>query len=162
MTTQAGGLITTRSEFHDALRFGFAQAAAQGSRELWLCDDDFADWPLSERAVIEHLTEWAFSSRRLTLLARHFDAVSRRHARWIEWRRQWSHIVSCRANTELEAGAMPIVLVATGTLSVRVSDAVHYRGRLSTERADELRCKEAIDAVLQRSDEAFPATTTGL
>ena len=92
MSTQAGGLITTRSEFHEALRNAFALAAAQGSHELWLCDDDFADWPISERAVIEHLTQWAMSVRRITLVARSFDEVARRHARWIEWRRQWSHI----------------------------------------------------------------------
>ena len=30
-----------------------ADAARAGCRELWLCDADFADWPLGERAVIE-------------------------------------------------------------------------------------------------------------
>ncbi len=162
MTTQPGGLITSRSEFHDALRLAFAQAAAHGSRELWLCDDDFADWPLGERAVIEHLTQWATSTRKMTLVARTFDEVVRRHARWIEWRRQWSHIVECRTNNELEAGAMPKLLIASGATSVRLSDAVHYRGRVGTDRADERRSKELVDAVLQRSEEAFPATTTGL
>jgi hypothetical protein len=156
------GLITSRGEFHAALRLAFTEAAAQGSREIWLCDNDFADWPLGERAVIEQLGHWAYSSRKLTLIARHFDDVARRHARWVEWRRQWSHIVSCRTNNELEAGEMPTLLLASGTLSVRLSDALHHRGRLSRERADEVRCKELIDAVLQRSEEAFPATTTGL
>ena len=162
MTLNPGTLITTRGEFHSALRLAFAEAAAFGSRELWLSDNDFADWPLSERAVIEHLTQWAASSRKITLLARNFDELARRHARWVEWRRQWSHIVSCRTNTELEADAMPTLLLASGTLSVRLSDAVHHRGRVSYDRADEIRCKELVDAVLQRSEEAFPATTTGL
>ena len=161
-TPDAPGLITTRGEFHAALRVGFAEAAANGSRELWLCDNDFADWPLGERAVIEHLGQWAASNRRLMLLARSFDEVARRHARWVEWRRQWSHIVSCRANNELESGDMPTLLLAVGTLSVRLSDSVHHRGRLSRDKADEVRCKELFDAVLQRSEEAFPATTTGL
>ena len=156
------GLITSRSEFHDALRLGFAEAAARGSPQLWLCDSDFADWPLGERAVIEQLTQWAVSSRKLLLVARTFDEVARRHARWVEWRRQWSHIVSCRANNELEALDMPTVLLAHGTLTVRLSDPIHHRGRVSRDKADEVRCKELVDAVLQRSEEAFPATTTGL
>lgn len=162
MSNDPGTLITTRGEFHSALRLAFAEAAASGSRELWLCDKDFADWPLGERAVVEHLGQWAASSRRLTVLAGNFDEVVRRHARWVEWRQQWSHIVSCRTNTELESGELPTLLLALGGLSVRLSDSVHHRGRLSRDKADELRCMEQIDAVLQRSEEAFPATTTGL
>jgi hypothetical protein len=162
MTTDPGFLITTRAEFHAALQQAFARAAQAGCRELWLCDEDFADWPLGERAIVESLTEWAASSRRLTLAARSFDEVARRHARWVAWRRNWSHIVSCRTNTELATGEFPTVLLALGTVSVRLSDVVHHRGRLSHEKADEIRCKELIDAVLQRSEESFPATTTGL
>jgi hypothetical protein len=99
-------LITSRSEFHQALRDAFAEAAAAGSRELWLVDPDFADWPLGERAVVDCLDEWAASSRHLNLLAQNFDEVARRHARWVAWRRQWAHIVSCRTNTEIEADAV--------------------------------------------------------
>ena len=162
MNTDSGGLITTRGEFLDALRHAFTRVAANGSRELWLCSEDFADWPLGERAVIEQLTQWASSHRRLTVIARSFDEVARRHPRWVEWRRQWSHVVGCRSNSELEAGAIPSVLLAPGVVSVRLADTVHYRGRMSHDKADEVRCRELIDAVLQRSEEAFPATTTGL
>lgn len=156
------GLITSRNEFHLALRRGFSEAASAGARELWLADNDFADWPLGERDVIETLVQWVASSRRLTLLASTFGEVARLHPRWVTWRRQWSHVVSCRTNTELEAGAMPTLLIASGTVTVRLSDTVHHRGRLSHDRAEELRCRELIDAVLQRSEEAFPATSTGL
>jgi hypothetical protein len=111
---------------------------------------------------VESLAQWASSHRRLTLIARSFDEVARRHARWNEWRRQWSHIVHCRSNNELEAGQMPSLLLATGLLSLQLVDPVHYRGRLSHEASDGVRCREAIDAVLQRSEEAYPVTTTGL
>ena len=162
--TEPNSLITTRNEYLDALRFAFAEvaSASAGAREIWLCDEDYADWPLGELAVIEQLTAWAASNRRLTLLARHFDEVARRHPRWVEWRRNWSHIISCRTNSELAAGEMPTLFLATGTLSVRLSDVVHHRGRLSREKGEEIRCRELLDAVLQRSEEAFPATTTGL
>lgn len=161
-TAEDGLLITTRGEFHTALREAFAEAAAVGCRELWLSDTDFADWPLGERAVVEHLGEWAQSQRRLVLLAENFDEVVRRHARWVEWRRQWSHIVHCRASTEAEPGQVPTLLLAGGLLSVYLSDKVQPRGRASRDPADGLRCRERIDAVLQRSVEAFPVVTTGL
>lgn len=162
MTSESHGLITTRTAFHDALYRAFADAAAVGCRELWLCDANFADWPLGERAVVEHLSQWAGSQRRLTLLAATFDEVMRRHPRWVEWRRQWSHVVHCRTNADLEIAQMPSLLLAPGLMSVRLSDTVHWRGRWSHEAADELPCRELIDAVLQRSEEAFPATVTGL
>jgi len=155
-------LITSRSEFHAALRSALAEAAAVGCRELWLCDADFADWPLGERQLVDSLSQWAGSHRRLTLIARSFDEVARRHARWNEWRRQWSHIVHCRSNAELESGQMPSVLLASELLSVSLVDPLHYRGRFSHDAADGIRCRELIDAVLQRSEEAYPVTTTGL
>jgi hypothetical protein len=155
-------LITSRSEFHAALRSALAEAAAVGCRELWLCDNDFADWPLGERQVVDSFAQWAGSHRRLTLIASSFDEVARRHARWNEWRRQWSHIVHCRSNAELESGEMPSVLLASELLSVNLVDPVHYRGRFSHDAADGVLCRELIDAVLQRSEEAYPVTTTGL
>lgn len=155
-------LITSRSQFHQALRDAFAEAAAAGSRALWLVDPDFADWPLGERAVVDCLHEWAASSRHLHMLAQNFDEVARRHARWVAWRRQWAHIVSCRTNTEIESAAIPTLFMASDTLIVRLSDVVHHRGRVSHTKAEEVHCRELIDAVLQHSEEAFPATTTGL
>lgn len=155
-------VITSRSEFHSALRDAFTEVARVGSRELLLCDPNFADWPLGERAVVEQLGLWASSHRRLTLLAEDFSELARRHPRWVEWRQTWSHVVHCRTNTELESGQMPTLLLAPGLLSVRLSDPIHHRGQRSHEAAEGLRCRELFDAVLQRSEEAFPASTTGL
>ena len=158
----APGLIASRHDFQDALRIAFAQAADVGCHELWLCDPDFADWPLGEAGVVEQLRRWAGSQRRLTLLASHFDEVARRHPRWVEWRRAWSHLVHCRTNTVIEAAAVPTLLLAPGLVSVRLSDTLHYRGRISTEAIHDVQCREMIDAVLQRSQESFPVTVTGL
>ena len=157
-----GLLITNRGEFLAALRNAFAETAAVGCREVWLSDPDFADWPLGERAVVEHLGAWAQSQRRLVVLAENFDEVARRHPRWVEWRRQWAHIVQCRASTEDQPGQVPTLLIAGGLLSVHLADRVQSRGRASRNPADEQRCHERIDAILQRSVETFPATTTGL
>jgi hypothetical protein len=155
-------VITSRSEFHEALRGAFSLAASVGARELWLCDEDFADWPLGERAVVDELNQWAQSRRRLTVLAHSFDEVARRHGRWTEWRRQWAHVVECRTNGEIEAAQMPTICLVSDIFSVRLSDPVRHRGMASHEAADALACREAIDAVSQRSIETFPATTLGL
>jgi len=140
-TTEPGSLITSRAEFHAALRRAFEAIAQQGAREVWLCDEDFADWPLGERAVVDLLSHWAASSRKLTLVARQFDEVARRHPRWVGWRRDWSHIVSCRTHHELAPGEFPTLLLGLGTVSLRLSDRVHHRGRLSRDKAEEIRCK---------------------
>lgn len=154
--------IATRGEFHAAIRNAFADAANDGARHIWLADPDFDDWPLSEMEVIGNLTRWAESHRKLTLVAESFDAMSRRHTRWAEWRRQWSHVVECRINPELERGQMPTLLLASDLVCVRLLDRVHHRGSISNGKADQIRCREAVDAVLQRSAEAFPVTTLGL
>jgi hypothetical protein len=106
--------IGTRAEFHAAVLAAFEDAAAQGCREIWLCDTDFSDWPLSERAVVEALSRWAASHRRLLVLAQSFDEFPRRHPRWVEWRRRWSHVVSCRAVQDLEPGQMPTAMLCLG------------------------------------------------
>ena len=155
-------VITSRGEFHDAFRAALALAADAGAREIFFCDADFADWPLGERSVVEELARWAHSRRRLTLLAHTFEEVSRRHGRWTEWRRQWAHVVDCRTNQEIEAAQMPTICLVAEHCSLRLSDPVRYRGLASREPADALACREAVDAVLQRSIETFPATTLGL
>jgi hypothetical protein len=154
--------IDGRSEFQAAVKLAFAEMAAQDVREVWLCDDNFADWPLGERAVIEHLTQWVASNRRLTLMAKHFNEVPRRHPRWVAWRRQWSHVVQCRSPFESEPFDLPCLLLAPGALSVVLFDPIHCRGRAFRDAATETQYKAQIDAFLQHSEEAFPVTTAGL
>ena len=88
--------------------------------------------------------------------------MARRHVRWVEWRRQWSHVVQCRVNDELEAGGLPTILLAPGITSVRMYDTVHYRGVATNEPAAAIQWKDDVDAVLQRSEEGFPVTILGL
>jgi hypothetical protein len=155
-------LITTRIEFHDALREAFAEIAQQGCREVWLCDADFADWPLDEPGIIELLTRWAMPHRKLTVIARDFDEFARRHPRWTEWRRTWSHVVDCRVLDEADAVQPPVILLAPGVITLRLVEPTHPRGSLSREAADMVRNRELVDAVSQRSSEGFPATILGL
>ncbi len=154
--------IASRADFHDAVRGALAQAATTGAAEICLVDPHFDDWPLNERGVVALLEQWASSRRRLTILAHSFDELARRAPRFVEWRRQWSHIVHCRTADEIEADQVPTLLFIPALLCVRLLDRVRYRGVVSGHATDLVECRESIDALLQRSTEGFPATTLGL
>jgi peptidyl-tRNA hydrolase len=155
--------ISTRAEFNTALLAALQDAVRAGTRELWLVDPDFADWPLGERATVELLTQWAQApQRRITLIARHFDEMPRRHPRFVQWRRHWSHFVEARAVADLDPSDVPTLLLAGDGLGVQLLDRVHWRGRWFSDEADWRTWREVVDALLQRSSDAFPATTLGI
>ena len=112
--------------------------------------------------MAESLTQWAGPHRHLSLVALHFDEVSRRHQRWVNWRTRWAHVVSCRALPELLPQDAPTCLFAPGRFMLQIVDPVRFRGTVSRDPAAVLRIQERIDAILQRSEEAFPVTTLGL
>jgi hypothetical protein len=162
MTADTITPIGSRAEFLDAVRNALVGAETGGAREILLADPDFADWPLNERAVIDTLSRWVDSSRALVVLAHSFDELARRQLRFVDWRRQWAHVVQCRSDPELEAGQIPTLLVVPGQVCVRILDRVRWRGTVSDRPVDLTECRQSVDALLQRSVEAFPVTTLGL
>ena len=154
--------IDGRSAFRDAVRHALAEAAHAGQRELWCCDETFADWPLNDAEVIASLVRWARPQRRLTLIARRYDDLAVRHPRWVAWRRIWSHVVVCRAAEPTQRTDLPTLLCAPPHCTLRLADRVHHLGTLSADIHDAVRAHEQIDAISQRSFETFGATTLGL
>ena len=150
--------------FQHAVREALAAAAHSQHRDLMLCDQDFAHWPLGERAVVESFNQWALASRngRCVLLAAHFDAFFRAHPRWVEWRQLWSHRVVCLQAPEEFAADVPCALLLPGAVAVEMFDPDHYRGVVSQDPLRWRALQEKIDAVSQRSSETFPPTTLGL
>ena len=65
---------------------------------------------------------------------------------------------------EVFAGVEPgfALLFVPGLSCVRVLDRIRYRGTVSNRPVDLTESRETVDALLQRSVEAFPATTLGL
>jgi hypothetical protein len=155
-------ITETRGEFQEAVRDALDRAAEQGCRELTLVDPDFADWPLGEQRVLDALTRWAQSQRKLTLVARSYDMIVRRHPRFVDWRRNFAHVITCREPDEADADDTPSILLASGLLVLRRIDARAWRASLSTDQADTIVWRDGIDALLQRSSDAFPATSLGL
>lgn len=162
MTADTLAPIGSRVDFIDAVRNAFLLAEEGGAREIMLVDPTFADWPLGERAVIDSLSRWVDSRRVLVVLAHDFSELARRQLRFVEWRRQWSHVVQCRNDPELEAEQVPTLLLVPGLTCLRILDRVRYRGTVSNRPVDLTECRGVIDALLQRSVEAFPVTTLGL
>ena len=154
--------IGSRAEFLDAVRNALLLAEQAGAREIFLVDPNFADWPLNERSVTDSLSRWIDSSRLLVVFAHSFDELARRQLRFVEWRRQWAHVVQCRNDPDLEAEQIPTLLLIPGHTCIRVLDRVRCRGTVSNRPVDLTECRETVDALLQRSVEAFPVTTLGL
>jgi hypothetical protein len=137
-----------RDEFRQLVRDALATAARAGWREIVLSDADFADWPLGERAVVESLQAWSAGGRRMVLLAKRYDEVVRRHARFVQWRGTWAHIVA--------ANAVP----SADPLERR--EIEHCIGWCGGEPGRRVALREALDGWLRKSTPAFPATTLGL
>lgn len=155
--------IASRDEWIAALRWGVATGIAQGTRGLVWVDPDFAGWPLSDVALLQILTGWLrLPQRRLILLAAQFDEVPTRHPRFVQWRRDWAHAVQVMQAPEELATSLPSALLDDRHVSVQLIDPVHWRGRASVSGRDAHLLRERIDAVLQRSELAFPVNTLGL
>ena len=149
------------AEFAELVRAAFAAAAAQGWREIIICDSTFETWPLGERAVAQSLQDWSKSGRKLTMLAKNYNQVVRKHARFVSWRRTWAHLVECRANPALSDNDMPSALWSPVWV-FQTLDRTRCTGVCGSEPARKVALKERLDECLRLSSPSFAATTLGL
>lgn len=147
--------------FQQLVRDALACAAREGWREIILCDPDFADWPLGERAVAESLHAWSAGGRRCTLLARRWDEAVRRHARFVSWRGTWAHLVDARACRGADPLELPSALWSPGWVLQRL-DLDRCKGVSGAEPERRLALREALQEWLRQSSPSFPSNTLGL
>lgn len=155
------GRFMGRVDFQQLVRDALACAAREGWREIILSDADFADWPLGESAVSESLRAWSAQGRRCTLLARRFDDLSMRHARFVTWRKAWSHIIEARACTSADALEFPSAIWSPGWVMQRL-DPERCNGYCGGEPERRLLLKENLQEWVAKSSPSFAATTLGL
>ena len=155
------GRFSGRESFRDRVRAALASAAAEGWREIILCDATFEDWPLGERAVAESLQAWSSGGRKCILLARHYDEVPRRHARFVTWRRMWSHIIDARACPSADPLELPCAIWSPGWVLQR-HDPVHSTGWCGASPERIVLLREQLNEWLLKSSPSFAATTLGL
>lgn len=150
-----------REAFRQLVRDALACAAREGWREMILSDPDFHDWPLGERATAESLQAWSAGGRRLVLLARGYERVLQSHARFVQWRRQWSHIVTAVACPAADRLDLPSALWSPAWVLER-RDLDRSNGYCGGEAERRVLVREGLEQWLQKATPAFPATTLGL
>jgi hypothetical protein len=155
------GRFEGRVAFGNLVRSALACAAQEGWREIVLSDANFADWPLGEREVAESLQAWSASGRRITLLARRYDDVLRRHARFVKWRQTWSHIIEARGCSSADELEFPSLIWSPGWVMQRL-DPDRCNGVSGSEPERRVAVKELLAEWLQKSSPAFPSSTLGL
>lgn len=156
-------VIDSRAAFADALRWGFASAIDGGARRITCVDPDFADWPLDDAGLLDRLTAWLRQPlRKLVLLAADYDDLPRRCPRFVAWRRSWAHAVEPWTPPQGDTVEWPTVLVDDRDTVVRLVDRVHWRGQAGSDARDARLWRDRVDAVLQRSEAAFPVNALGL
>lgn len=155
------GRFAGRVAFQQLVRDALARAAQEGWRELILSDPDFADWPLGERTVAESLGAWSASGRRCTLLACRYDELAVRHARFVSWRRAWSHIIEARSCVSADPLEFPSAIWSPGWVMQRL-DPERCNGYSGAEPERRLLLRENLNEWHAKSSAAFSATTLGL
>ncbi|NMM82183.1 hypothetical protein B2J86_14815 [Acidovorax sp. SRB_14] len=156
------GRFSGRTQFQQRVRDAFATAAREGWREITISDANFHDWPLGERAVADALQAWSRTGRRFNVLARSYDEVVRRHARFVSWRRTWDHIVTCRACAAADPLDIPSAIWSPGWTLQRW-DPERCTGISGSEPERRVLLGEALCGWLRnKSAPGFPASTLGL
>lgn len=152
------GRFVGRKAFQQIVRDALACAAREGWREIILSDANFEDWPLAERAVVESLEAWSATGRHCTLLTRRYDDVVRRHARFVTWRKAWSHIIDARSCASADP---PSAIWSPGWVLQRL-DPEGCNGVSGSEPERRLLLRENLQEWLKKSSPSFPASTLGL
>lgn len=150
-----------REWFRQLVRDALATAAREGWREIILSDAGFEDWPLGEREVAASLQAWSKSGRRMVLLARRYENVVRQHARFVQWRNTWAHIVTASACPTADPLDIPSALWSPHWVMER-RDIDRCIGYCGSEPERRVALREALQGWLQKATPAFPASTLGL
>ncbi len=159
--TLPSGRFSGRNAFAQLVRDALATAAREGWPEMILSDPTFEDWPLGERAVDESLHAWSQSGRRVVLMAKQYDEVLRRHARFVAWRRAWAHLIECRGCRSADPLEFPSAIWSPSWVMRRL-DLERSVGVSGTEPERRLQLREVLDEWQHKSTLAFPASTLGL
>lgn len=155
------GAFSGTQEFAQLVRDAIRQASVDGWNEMVWSDATFEDWPLREREVVDALDAWAQRGRKLTLLARRFDAMPRLHPRFVTWRIRWDHILECRVCRDVDDSEMPSALWSP-VWALRRLDAGRCTGVAGYEPQRRVLLLEDLEERRRQSGPGFPASVLGL
>lgn len=156
-----GGQFSGRLAFQALVRDALRHAAQEGWPEIIFSDASYLDWPLRERSVMDSLQAWASSGRSLTVLAVRYDELVRHHARFVTWRKTWSHIVDCRVCQAPAAADFPSA-IWTPTWFMYQVDPLRHVGASGCDPARRVNLREELAQKIRASTPGFPASVLGL
>ncbi len=150
--------------FAEIVRSALERAAREQWKSMVWCDYNFHEWPLGERATIEMLNAWAGAGRSLVIIAQDYQPIIRHHARFVQWRKTWSHIIDCRARRGVNEEDFPSALWSPQWAMQQSQQREMGRNRwvVDLEPSPRMQLKETLDEHYRQSTPAFPATTLGL
>lgn len=137
-------------------------ASLSPTREVWLIDRQFNDWPLDDPLILAALGAWLRQGgRRLQVMGVDFDATARALPRFARWRRDWSHAIDVHRPVD---GLLPPALRGLWAGSVRMQwlDAPDWRMQVFTDSVQVRSFRTELADFLQRCEPAWPCTTLGL
>ena len=155
------GAFSGRVQFQQLIRDAVACAAREGWREMVWMDLNFEDWPLGERSIEADLQAWSATGRKLTILAKRFDPLIAKHHRFVNWRKQWSHIIEARAVTSASDEEFPSLILSPQWAMHRLQPAAG-KGFAGFEAKRRVDLRELSNEWLALSAPSFPSTTLGL
>lgn len=155
------GRLQGRRLFADLVRQSLATAAAEGWPRLVLCDTDFSDWPLGERAVVASLQAWARRGRVLQMLGRDFGPLRLQHPRFVQWRVACTHLVEVRACGSASVDEWPSAIWSPVWTLERI-DRAHGVVVASREAWRQVALAERLDHWWHKGSPSLPPTTLGL
>jgi len=155
------GRLQGRRLFADLVRQSLATAAAEGWPRLVLCDTDFSDWPLGERAVVASLQAWARRGRVLQMLGRDLGPLRLQHPRFVQWRVAWAHLVEVRACGSASTDEWPSAIWSPVWTLERI-DVTHGVMVTSRDARRQVALAERLDHWWHKGSPSLPPTTLGL
>lgn len=155
------GRLSGRSAFTQAVRDGLQAAVREGWGELILCDANFADWPLGERAVVEALQAWSSRGRRFVMVAMDYSGFPRLHPRFVKWRQTWDHIIECRLSRATDELAFPSVFWGPAWVMQRI-DVERDVLVCDSAASRRMELRQLLDECRRDSAPGFPASVLGL
>ncbi len=155
------GAFSGRADFHQLIRDAISTAAKEGWREMVWFDLSYEEWPLGERSVEADLQAWSATGRKLTMVAKRFDGLIAKHSRFVNWRKQWSHIIEARAVTTASDEGFPSLILSDNWAMQRLQPAL-CKGVAGYEAKRRVDLRELSNQWLCLSAPSFPSTTLGL
>ncbi|MFM2111399.1 MAG: hypothetical protein RLZZ271_59 [Pseudomonadota bacterium] len=156
-----GGRVEGRKLFQELVPLFIEEAARLGWNQLYWMDPDFSDWPLGDRRTYAALQSWSRKGRRMYIHAHRFDVLMSTHHRFVNWRRQWAHIVECWQCPQSDAADFPSTMYSSGWSLRRLDRGLNLC--VISAIPEQLQALEELrQDWLEKSVPGFPAHVLGL